>query len=167
MSWFRRRNQLSGQQMARILHEILVLEPYPPLDAHHFNVPEAAMERYLERVLLYREALVLLLLVERGPTSPAHPTLVKYEQILFGGLRLGPAADRAMSVKRAMNDLADLLIRPGERRELSWGRRWIAEIGYDETDPATLVLFYVTWAKVFIQARESLEELLSEGHGAK
>ena len=58
--------------------------------------------------------------------------------------------------------MADLhvLVDPDDSRKLTWARNWLADIGYDETNPITLTLFSTTWLDLYIAASESLKGMI-------
>jgi len=62
-------------------------------------------------------------------------------------------------VKAAMQDLR-MLMNPEDSRKLTWGRNWFVTIGHDETNPATLMLFFTLWSNLHRAAHESLEGMI-------
>ena len=50
---------------------------------------------------------------------------------------------------------------PEDSRKLTWGRNWFADIGHDETNPATLMLFFTFWSNLYIAADKSLEKMIT------
>jgi hypothetical protein len=157
MSWFRRK-RLTGPELAEMLHGILACEEYPPLAASNFEVPQAVVGSYNQRLFLYREALIYLALIEREPSnSPILGlTLSAYQSIIFGdNYKASVESGRREALNAATMDLADL-VKPGSDIDILWGRRWLAELGYDETDLITLTLFNTAWIGLFLAARESV-----------
>jgi hypothetical protein len=160
MSWFRKK-QLSAPQLAKMLHNIFVCEEYTPLALDKFAVPEAAVEAFKQRILLYREALVYLALIERRSANPCvAQVLSSYEALIFGDGHKLVTSGRRNSIFEATKELAQLFKPLAQDPDLSWARHWIAQTGYDETNPITLYLFLTNWIGLFLAARESIGNLV-------
>ena len=182
MSWFRRK-AVSPAEIAKQLHSILACEEDPLLAASNFDVPAPCLEAYRQRVFLYREASILLALVERGPgNQKIAPTLKAYEAIIFGKDHAASVNNgRQKAVTEAMKEFADLVERvvdehyddpplatdnEGIRRAMrsflgiGWARLWFSAIGYDEMNAVTLAEFVIPWMSIFLSARQSVGQLL-------
>ncbi len=164
MSWFtkRRHLRLDPIALAEMLHQILVEEDTPHSVPHPYHLPESIYETFRERIFLYREALVLMTLVTQSQADPLFlPTLREYERILFqDGPEEAIRSGRLSAIKNAMEELTDLLLKPRSDPYLSWCRRWFAEIGHDESNPITLMLFLTFWMDWYIAVRESLNKMV-------
>ena len=75
--------------------------------------------------------------------------------------------DILMDVRGAMKDLRELLtIKDEDRSDSSskagksmlWARNWLACVGVDEYNPATLALFALNWMDYYIAITQSLQD---------
>jgi|NGEPerStandDraft_6_1074524.scaffolds.fasta_scaffold173562_2 hypothetical protein len=164
MSWFKkeRRLQTSPIMIAELMHQIMVEEDNPQAAPKFFHLPEVVHPRFREKVFLYREANILLALLTRAKEDKLfEQPLQEYERILFPQSPDTPAgAARLQAVKGAMQDLR-ALVDPDDSRKLTWGRKWFADIGHDETNPATLMLFFTFWSNLYVAAHKSLERMIT------
>ncbi len=164
MSWFKKKRRLrtSPTTIAELLHGIMAEEDDPQAAPEKFHLPEEFHARFRDKVFLYREANVLLALVTRANQDPLfEPVLQEYERIVFPISPEMPAATVRLEImKDAMQDLRALMD-PGDNRKLTWGRTWFADIGHDETNAATLVLFFTFWSNLHVAAHESLDGMLN------
>jgi hypothetical protein len=163
MSWFRkeRRLQTSPIMIAELLHQIMVDEDNPHAAPETYHLPEAVHGRFREKVFLYREANILLALLSRAREDKLfEPPLREYEHIVFPQSPDTPTgAARLRAMRAAMQDLCALMD-PSDTRKLTWGRKWLADIGHDETNPATLLLLFTFWSNLHIAARASLDRMI-------
>ena len=164
MSWFEKTRHLTTSpiMVAKLLHQIMAEEDNPQCAPEFFHLPESVHASFRAKVSLYRETNVLLALLIRAKQDPMfEPPLQEYERILFPQSPETPAGSaRLQAVKAAMQDL-QILVDPKDSQKLTWGRSWFSTIGHDETNPATLMLFYTFWSNLYIAAHESLEGLIA------
>jgi hypothetical protein len=164
MGWFmKRRLKLDPIPLAEMLHQILAEEDTPHSVPEPYHLPESVHQNFRERVLLYRETMILMALVEQSHADPIFlPTLREYEHLLFqDGPEEAMRSGRLQAIKEAMIELADLL-KPRDDPYLSWTRRWLAGIGHDETNPITLAVFLAFWMDWYAAVRESLNKMVVE-----
>jgi hypothetical protein len=147
--------------IAELLHQIMAEEDNPQAAPEAFHLPEAVHARFRKKVFLYREANVLLALLVRAEQDPLfEQPLQEYERILFPEPPETPeGAARLQAVKAAMQDLRTLM-NLEDSRKLTWGRNWFVTIGHDETNPATLLVFFTLWSNLHRAACESVEQMV-------
>jgi hypothetical protein len=167
MSWFKKKRSLrtSPILIADLLYQILVEENNPHAAPEVYRLPEAVHERFRQKVLLYREANVLLALLTSAKEDPLfEQPLQEYERNLFPKSPETPTgAAKLQAVRAAMQDLGVLIDAiAGEGAKLAWSRNWFATIGHDEMNAVTLGLFALFWAKLHIAALKSLKEMIIE-----
>ena len=157
MSWFKRKRRLkvSAITLAELLHRIFVEESDQNVDPDSYNVPKELYDRFRAKVFLYRSALVLTTLATKSSEhSIFQPTLAEYEHLLILG------DSRAWGdVRAAMLDLAVILV-PTENPNLTWSHKWFIDIGHNETNPITLMVFSVSWMDQYIAAHDSLSQMI-------
>ena len=170
MSWFKKKRSLriSPILLADQLYQILVEEndpqAAPQAAPEKYHLPAEVHERFRQKVFLYREANVLSALLDWAKEDPAlfEQPLQEYERILFPQSPGTPAAPsaRLLAVRAAMADLQELfqLTRQGGG-QLSWSKKWFADIGRDETNPVTLVLLSTFWLDLHIAVQKSLNAI--------
>ncbi|HWS97143.1 MAG TPA: hypothetical protein VN620_11815, partial [Candidatus Methylomirabilis sp.] len=165
----------SPNMIAASLHQMA--EKYDPQVAPTtLRLPEAVHAGFREKVFLYREANVLLALVDRvNPSSDGdwlfEPVFWEYERIIFGessdhfgGLSDHPILRdaRRQSVAAALRDLNFRMHPPSFKKwgfTVDWSRNWFASIGHDELNPARLEQFSLFWSNEYTAVQKTLEEL--------
>ena len=43
-----------------------------------------------------------------------------------------------------------------EKKEFSWARAWLNDVGIDETNPATLMIFVLGWMDLYIVVKQAI-----------
>ena len=166
MSWFKKKRSLriSPILLADQLYQILVEEFAAPQAApEKYHLPAEVHERFRQKLFLYKEANVLLALWVWAKEDPAlfEQPLQEYERILFPQSPETPAgAARLRAVRDAGADLEELFqLTRQERGQLSWSKKWFADIGHDETNPITLVQLFTFLLNLHIAVQKSLNAI--------
>jgi len=155
MFW-KRKHKVEATELAQSLlnefvHKIVV---YAPDDLCLDAIMTA---RYEIKAKLYQLAAVLMaLMVEEGKNAGFLPVREHLEADIFPSSP-DVAGSLLAEVKTAMQDLNDLFA-PGQRKQMSWARAWLNEIGVDETNPATLTLYACHWMDYYTMVVKSLGE---------
>jgi hypothetical protein len=151
--------------IAEQLHLILAKEDDPQAapEFFHLDLAKAVHDRFREKVFLYREASVLLVLLTRAQKDPLfEQTLREYERILFPTSPETPAgATRLQAVKAAMKDLQaliDAIAHDGPK--FTWAQDWFASIGHHETDPITNAKLSLYWSHKYVGTHETLDAMI-------
>ena len=173
--WFRKNRRLSSLPVtiAVSLHRMTEKDD-PQVAPETLRLPEAVHAGFREKLSLYREANVLLALMDLVNSSDGRdplfePILGEYERIIFRELSDHLAelsdhpflrADRRQSVMAAVQDL-NLRMHPpiGNKFDIArdWSRNWFAGIGHDEMNPARLEHFSWFWSDEYTAAQKALE----------
>jgi hypothetical protein len=167
MSWFNRprdrRLKLDPVKLADMLHRMLAEEQTPDTVPEAYYLPEFVHEAFRERMLLYREALLLKALVSQADDDSLFvPLLRQYECILYpNGPEEAMREGRKQDVRSATADLGDLLT-PRDDPNLSWSQRWFSEIGHKETNSITLMLFLYFWTDYSVAVQESVAAMVDD-----
>ena len=169
----------SPDMIAASLHQMA--EKYDPQVAPTtLHLPEAVHADFREKVFLYREANVLLALVDRVNPSNGGDWLFEsvfweYERIIFressdhfGGLSDHPIlrAARRQSVTAALRDLKCRMHPPSFNKwdfTVDWSRNWFAGIGHNEINPATLAWFSEFWSHEYTAVQQALDATVTTG----
>jgi hypothetical protein len=173
----------SPVMIAASLHQMA--EKYDPQVAPTtLHLPEAVHADFREKVFLYREANVLLALVDRvnpssdGRDSLFEPVFWEYERIIFressdhfGELSDHPIlrAARRESVAAALQDLNFRMHPPRVNKwdfAVDWSRSWFAGIGHNEINPATLASFSEFWSREYTAVQQALDATVTTGRSA-
>jgi hypothetical protein len=171
--WFKRRLSTSPVIIATSLHQMAKKDD-PQVAPETLHLPEAVHARFREKVFLYREANILLALVDQvNPSRDGRDPLFEavfweYERIIFwelprifGESSNPDRATRRQSLTAALQDLNARMHPPpmGNRYDfaLSWSRNWFAGIGHNEMNPATLALFSSFWSSEYTAVQKGLE----------
>jgi hypothetical protein len=179
-----RRLSSSPVTIAMSLHE-MAEKGDPQVAPEILYVPEPVHARYREKLFLYREANVLLALMDwvspssnnRGPLF--EPVFGEYKRIIFwessdhlipartagffGELYAVLREGRRQSVMAALQNLKVRMHPPmGNKYDFArdWSRNWFASIGHDELNPARLEQFSLFWSDEYIAVLKTLEEMV-------
>jgi len=178
MPWFKKfeKKRLLGASPAMIaasLHQMAEKDA-PQVAPETLGLPEAVHAPFREKLFLYREANVLLALMDLVNSSDGRDPLFElvlgeYERIIFRELSDHLAelsdhpilrADRRQSVMAAVQDL-NLRMHPpiGNKFDIArdWSRNWFAGIGHNEMNPARLEHFSWFWSDEYTAAQKALE----------
>jgi len=179
MQWFKkfedeRRLSASPVMIAASLHQMAEKDD-PQVAPEALHLPEAVHADFREKLFLYREANVLLALMDRvSPSSDVRdplfePVFGEYERIIFRELsdHFGELSDhpilRAARRQSVMAVLQDLKVRihppMGNKFDIArdWSRNWFAGIGHDEMNPARLEHFSWFWSDEYTAAQKARE----------
>jgi hypothetical protein len=108
------------------------------LDGKTRFIPANLRGPFVLKTHLYCEASVLRVLLTEMQSNPKFETLVvEFERLIFPLTQTSEGMEKLEAIKSAMKNLDRLIF---EKKELSWARSWFADIGHDETNPATLHL---------------------------
>ena len=170
----------SPVMIAASLHQMA--EKYDPQVAPTtLHLPEAVHAGFREKAFLYREANVLLALVDRvnpssdGRDSLFEPVFWEYERIIFressdhfGELSDHPIlrAARRQSVMAVLQDLKVRIHPPmGNKFDIArdWSRNWFAGIGHSELNPARLERFSEFWSREYTAVQQALDATVTTG----
>lgn len=161
MSWLDRfrKVRISPEALAQSLFDVFVQEDCNEQLTERARVPEELLARFDEKIELYNEALVLMVLASESQIHAGFERVLQaYEAIIFGVSPMASGFDKAITIRSAMNDLNTLLGNGAARRELSWSMAWFEEVGHRETNPAVLSLFAAFWMDRYIAAVKSTKE---------
>jgi hypothetical protein len=176
MPWFKKSEKkrllsASPAMIATSLHQLLA-EKDDPSDS--LDLPEEVHARFREKVFLYREANVLLALVDRvNPSSDNRdplfePVFWEYERIIFWELPdpIVYAAKR-QSVAAALQDLNFRMHPPRVNKwdfAVDWSRNWFAGIDHNDMNPARLERFFQFWSREYTAVQQALDAAVTAGH---
>lgn len=111
-----------------------------------------------EELRLYRFASVLLAVLHAEHRTPAFSSVRIELERLFFPTRAADGRARLIFVKKAMSELAQLILTEEHPQPMSWARRWFARAGAYESNPATLMMFALRWPKHFTAVAGALRE---------
>jgi hypothetical protein len=159
MGWFRRRVRLPADDIARDLFTIMVEEEEARDNPAGFKIPPYLVPSYKAKMWLYREAIVLMVLLSQEQKDPRYEDVLRaYERRVIGPASTPEGLAKLAVLKTAMKDLSALLD-PEDEKPLTWSRTWMTALGHDETNPATLGLFSMWWMDRAIAVANALKEL--------
>lgn len=95
------------------------------------------------KMALYKVAIVLMVLLAEEENNPDLLSVRVAIEAIFH-LDQPEGQDRLRAVKVAMEKLNSLILSQ-DRREFTWSRSWLEELGVEETNPARLALFAMHW----------------------
>jgi hypothetical protein len=176
----KRRLSASPVMIAASLHQ-MAEKADPQVAPETLRLPEAVHAGFREKLFLYREANVLLALMDwMSPSSDVRdplfePVLGEYERIIFRELsdHFGELSDhpilrhaRRQSVMAALQDLKVHMHPPiGNKYDFArdWSRNWFAGIGHKEMNPARLQHFSWFWSDEYSAVQKALEATVVTG----
>lgn len=150
----------------------LVEKDNPEAAPEVFWLPKSVHARFREKVSLYREANILLALVDRMKPSDENssrdtlfePVLWEFQKIVFGEFpKTAVGIERRQSVEAALKDLDARWHPPmGNIYDFArdWSRKWFADIGFDEMNPEILSQFSLFWVNEYTTIQKALEDFI-------
>ena len=175
MSRLERKHHLSASPatIAASLHQMAEKDD-AQVAPETLHLPEAVHAGFREKLFLYREANVLLALMDLVNSSDVRdpvfePVLGEYERIIFRELsdHFGELPDhpilrdaRRQSVMAVLEDLKLRMHPPmGNKFDFArdWSRNWFAGIGHKEMNPVRLEHFSWFWSDEYTAVQKALE----------
>jgi hypothetical protein len=154
-----RKVRISPEDLAQSLFDVFVQEGCDEQLTERARVPEELRPRFDQKIELYSEALMLMVLASE---SQAHASfkrvLLSYEAIVFGVSPAISGFEKVTAIRAAMKDLNSLFGNDAARHELRWSLAWFQEIGHGESNPIVLALFATFWMDRYIAATKSVRE---------
>jgi hypothetical protein len=148
------------ETIAQSMHEVVVEERAEDNLPQQFGIPEAALSDFRAKVTIYREAVILMLLLSESESqAKLKGVLVAYEKIVFGSIPSPISLQKLNAVKSAMSNLNSLLDLEKKTKEFTWAKEWLNEVGHDEYNPVTLSMFAVHWMDEFVSVGKSIQDL--------
>jgi hypothetical protein len=163
MGWFSRKRShgTPASEVAESLYRVVVEEGESGkfIQPEEYNIPINLRTLFSAKTRLYREALVLLVLLSKFQEDKnCEPILRAYEALLMPRRPTPDAMTKLEALKGAMRNLG-VLVNPSEKQPLTWSRSWMAGIGYEEIDVINFTLFALHWMDSYIAVRKSVDEL--------
>lgn len=110
------------------------------------------------KVRLYQFASVLLAVLDAERRDAAFtPVRERLEQHFFPPT-FTQGAELLEEVRHAMKELSELVQPDGQPRPMAWAVRWLSDVGIQQDNPASLMMFVIRWPKHFAAALEALRE---------
>jgi hypothetical protein len=160
--WFTRdgRDKVPADQIAQSLFQVMVEEEPEPAHPKQYDLPRAFWPQFRGKMRLYREAIVLNLLLSQAQKDKRYEEVLKsYERLIFPSTPSPEGMVKLEALKHAMERISELIDPGGERKPLSWSMAWLADIGHEATNPVTLTLFATYWMDTYIAVAKSLADL--------
>ena len=154
------REKAPAEDIASNLFQIMVVEEPSADFTNKFDVPPNLVPQFRARLRLYREAVVLMVLLQRAKQEENYENVLRsYEALLFGNTPDAASMAKLKVVRSAMADLSDLVNPTGQPKQLTWSRQWFAAFGRNETNPATLTLLAMHWMNYYEGVLKTVSEL--------
>ena len=145
-----------AQQIHLLWVKNSAIEFFKPEDMRIY-LPHDKKSLFFSKIYLLCEASALrVILIERQNKSAYEELFKEFERLIFPAEPTPEAMRKLEAIKSAMLQLDEFFT---EKRELSWCRGWLKEIGHDETNPETLVIFAQLIGSNVKSLRQYLEEM--------
>ena len=129
-----------------------------------YGVPETYHMPFRAKMRIYREALVLFVLISKSKEDKKYePVLRRYEAIVLPESPTVDGMTKLEALNGAMRRLSDFLKGYRESPDpqyFSWVRSWFAGIGYDQINLIDMTLFSTYWINTCIGVRKSVYRLI-------
>jgi hypothetical protein len=164
MAWFNRKCRLNvpSTEIANSLYKVVVEKGSEEEfdQPKKYSLPHDVWPAFIAKMRIYREALVLLVLLAKSHDNPDYePVLRAYEALVMPPTPDLDGMVKLEALKGAMSNLAALLTPSDDSRPLTWSRSWLSGVGHEEGDPITLTLFSTHWMDTYIAVRKSVDRL--------
>jgi hypothetical protein len=110
------------------------------------------------KVRLYQFASVLLAVLDAERRDAAFSPVRECLERHFFPPTFTEGAELLEEVRHAMKDLTELIQPDGQPRPMSWAVRWLSDVGIQQDNPATLMMFVFRWPSHFATVLEALRE---------
>jgi len=128
-----------------------------------YGVPKTSHVPFHAKMRIYREALVLFILIAKSKQDEKYePVLRSYESLIMPDSPTIEGMTKLEALNGAMRRLQDFLKDFRESPDpqyFSWSRNWFAGIGYDQFNVIDLHLFSMHWIDTYIAVRRSVDLL--------
>src|SRR6266852_4131713 len=146
--------------IAQTLFTIMVDEAETHDKPENFNISPTTEQRYRAKMRLYREAVILMLLLARVQKERRYEgVLQSFEGRILAETPTLEGLARADALRAAMLDLNGLTGPEAKERGLRWSAAWLSDIGHEESNPVRLTLFSLFWMDFYIAIAKSVKEL--------
>ena len=98
---------------------------------------------------LYQFACLLLAVLSEEQRVRQYSSVRVYLEAHFFPPSAGQGINILGEVKAAMDDISHLLDPNKKQHQMRWSMKWLASVGIDESNPATLALFAIRWLAHF------------------
>lgn len=159
MFW-KRKHKVEARELAESLFDEYIRKIVVDA-AKNFRLDAAMIAPFEAKTKLYQMATVLMALKGEERRNPRFLSVTQHLESKVFPSSFEEGAAVLAEIRTAMRDLNDLLAPSGQRREMSWARAWLQDIGVDETNPVRLALFATHWADYHIMVVKTLREFNS------
>jgi hypothetical protein len=163
MGWLRRdkTETIGADYLANLLNNEFILTQDQRFQPQYYGVPEKFHGPFVTKMKLYREALILMVILGRVQNDEANkPLLTEYERIILPGDAPTPEGFEKMhAIKEAMKDLRDLFHSVAKPNGLPWCTNWFLEAGITQTAPLMDILLNTVWMNEWLAAQKSLDQI--------
>jgi len=143
--------------IATSLFHWFVEEESEGTNPERYHVPLGSASRFRARMRRYREAALLLTLIQAQKGKLHVQVLRQYERLFLPSSPTSDGLQYMEELKAATEDIRRLINPAGERKPLSWAVEWFKQIGYDdELNPVDLTLFSLWWMDYCILAADAV-----------
>jgi hypothetical protein len=162
MAGFTRNNpqKATADEIAKSLLQVMVEEEAESGHPSQFDLPATVWPQFRAKMRLYREAVVLMLLLSWVEKEKTWEDVLKaYEMFILPDTPSTEGITKLEALKGAMARLRKLFHPQGPGEEFSWSKDWMAGIGHEETNPARLMQFACYWMSDYTAVAKSLAGL--------
>lgn len=153
----------AAAQVARSLFEGWVQKDQaPPLSQD--MLPQSIWEPYQRKWRLYREAIVLMVLLDRKQKDSRYSELIKeYERLIYPNSQAtAECLAKTSALKAAMRDTSKLIF-DGKGKEFAWAKEWFEELGGLPSNPVDCSVFALSLMELWIAVAETVDRFATEG----
>jgi hypothetical protein len=126
----------------------------------HLGLEGPELARFEEKAHRYRVASVLLELAKEERSNPRFAAVrTELERKVFPPTPTESAMLILEQFRGAMKDLNELSFPNEQRKEMSWARNWLLDIGLDVSNPATLTVLALYWLDFQIETLKLLRSI--------
>ena len=154
----KKRTEISSIELAQTLVNELVRKVSVDTAgaAKDFLIDATHAPGFEDKMRLYQLAVLLTAILNEERVTPQYVAVRKSIEDSFFSTSSDPNELLLRQVQFAMQDLGDLF---GQKKEMSWALKWLAETGIHEANPAKLTLFASHWLGYYEAASKSLQQL--------
>jgi hypothetical protein len=155
MGWFSKKPSWEDTYAQNIYQAFVVADELGDMSPGMLRIPIAALQRYLEKALLQREAMCFVALMSlAGPETNLRPVMMAFSTLLIKNMAVrGIELDVDTFAEVSMQDVEHMFAEP-----FKWSQGWLAEFRNDPNDNYMVVMYADHCQRLFNAYKHGIED---------
>jgi hypothetical protein len=155
MGWFGKKPSWKGTYAQNIYMALVVADKLGEMTPEALRIPTAALQRYLDKALLQREAMCFVALMSSaGPETNLRSVMMAFSRLLTKNMATrGIEVDIDQFAEASTQDVEEMFAEP-----FKWSQGWLAEFRDDPNDNYMVVMFADHCQRQFNAYKHAIED---------